>query len=118
MTELQQLLERWASLEPERCFLHSPGEDDGWCVVHSGFLHGWRFRPEWHPFHAQIAAQEAIEARHLSVLFSASSTPDGYRYFVNLRHPWTGKAHTWDDGSPAVALLAAYLNALEEARDG
>jgi hypothetical protein len=115
MIQMETLLRRWAELEPERVMF----SDD---IQYARVLIGeyWACLSHWsrwpnaidHPWHIQIAVQEAIERRgwgweivydQIQRLYQATLCDD--------RSKWLGSSE-WDD-TPAAALLTAYLSAIE-----
>lgn len=112
---LEALLERWAGLEPERCQIIDRWAPDPVLLITSDNPHGWRVGVgPWSRPTIQSAVQEAIEARGWHWLVGHSG--DNGRMFGCVTLPQSPKARplSRENGdSPAVALLAAYLAAIE-----
>lgn len=131
---LEPLLKRWvavgdvaeqefdgASFKHPRVYLHSEGEPDGWCVVHSGFWHGWRFDPNdpRDDFHLFKGVLEALEARGLSLHMTTSGPELMAGVLPNYPHqPGTQLRIGVGTGEyPGEVLLEAYLDYLRELED-
>lgn len=119
---LEQLLERWARVEPERCYLASAGKRYGkpierFCIplggVNTYFWHGVQSVAI-----VQAAVMEAITGHDW--IFSLEGTNEYAEAFI-----WTDtEGYAADerpqhrgDGVPVVALLTAYLAALAHEKE-
>lgn len=125
---LPELLQQWAEAGERttspyaagthpRVYLHSPGQPDGWCVVHSGFAHGWRVDPsrDLDRAHILTAALEAVHARGWDCRLTSGTPRAGEWHAIVWIDAGTAAHRRSFDGygaSPAEALLAAYLKAI------
>lgn len=110
---MEELLKRWAELEPARCRIELL--ESVWCCGMDRFLIG----AEIDAVFVQCAVQEAIEARGL--FWSVGQRRSGKTWLVHyvalvaddpaeLR---TKLSHGGISDTPAAALLTAYIAALE-----
>lgn len=117
--EIKTLLERWAKAEPERCKGHQFGEkfylEVGNCVFQpdlspfSVLVRGHRFEGEEAEMWLQFAVQQAIIQRDWSFDLSFGSL----RYQTWLQAEWGNPSYSRVQKTGAVAMLVAYIQALE-----
>lgn len=113
---MRELLMRWAKLEPERCWVERPGDDDPWCVIHSGFTHGWRVGSRAQDaMHIQAAVQEAITGHgwHWEVGYHSPDREPFYSGYIDTHDSDDDSHHHVYGDEPVYCLLSAYLQALE-----
>lgn len=121
MSELIELLKRWAELEPERCNLIEDGDDKGCYALNLKnsrddeknlafiYLDLDIDNRDWAII--QQSVQRAIVSRDLR--FSLENAPEGV-YFGAVRDKSQHSACLAQEKEPAVALLRAYLVWLEK----
>lgn len=122
---MRDLLIRWAKAEPERC-AHSPDLGHSGVEVKLGdaWIHVWPSRGLTAPSAVQGAVQEAITARGWTWRLNGPSQLNGKRewgptatVFGDRLGSALGYHGEYGEGVPAAhALLAAYLEAIEEAK--
>jgi hypothetical protein len=115
---MKELLERWAKLEPTRCegvyrgegvfsvYVHLGREERVYRIVHD-LVESANAANSW----LQAAVQEAIEARGWE--WRLSRIVGMYRALVDPMRESLHDHPGYHAGTPAEALLSAYLTALE-----
>ncbi len=114
---MKELLERWASLEPERCTTEGVGD---YQIVYDNRGHVlYLDDPEFFvPGDVQLAAQEAIEARYDIWLVQNATWAEAGGYYAEIpayraRVVYADPSNLPSYPTPAEALLAVYLEALQ-----
>jgi hypothetical protein len=115
---LQELLARWAELEPSRCqklegneIFHIAAGDDhpAWSV----FLE----EMGWFDYAVlQRSVQDAIVGCGGCYVIENAAPPDK-RVYARIANPKTGNYASASDEEPAIALLQAYVNWLEQSKE-
>lgn len=113
---MEELLKRWAELEPHICYIKTVADDDGIYddiyIVSDGRSLSISGDNDNHltsdaPKHIQYAVQQAIEAR--GWLYQQHSVPRLNSYSATV-----GDTDYWvEENNVAAALLSAYIKAIE-----
>jgi hypothetical protein len=116
VSDLREKLERWAKLEPERCKKMLDDETTHLLAFGDGLVRLRASRPEANLRIVEFAVRDAIAARGWAWEVEYNPLSDNsYDGFVD-RDPQAvslGSCYTAEDSSAAVALLRAYLQALQ-----